>query len=76
MHKHTVAIVGASGYAGLELTRILARHPEVRVTALYSDRWSTERAGDRLPLRGELEQLPYRPLAEGEPGRAGRGVDP
>jgi N-acetyl-gamma-glutamyl-phosphate reductase len=65
MHKHTVAIVGASGYSGLELTRILARHPEARITALFSDRWSAERAGDRLPLRGELEKLPYRPLAEG-----------
>ena len=27
MNKHTVAVVGASGYSGLELTRILARHP-------------------------------------------------
>ncbi|HSM93008.1 MAG TPA: N-acetyl-gamma-glutamyl-phosphate reductase [Anaeromyxobacteraceae bacterium] len=65
MNKHTVAIVGASGYSGLELTRILARHPAVRVTALYSDRWSDERAGARLPLQGEIEQLAYRPLAEG-----------
>jgi N-acetyl-gamma-glutamyl-phosphate reductase len=65
MHKHTVAIVGASGYAGLELTRILARHPAARVTALYSDRWSEEHAGDRLPLLGELAKLAYRPLAEG-----------
>jgi N-acetyl-gamma-glutamyl-phosphate reductase len=65
MHKHTVAVVGASGYSGLELTRILARHPAVRVTALFSDRWAAERAGDRLPLLGELAQLPYRPLADG-----------
>lgn len=65
MHKHTVAIIGASGYAGLELTRILARHPDVRITALFSDRWSAERAGDRLPLPAALEKLAYRPLAEG-----------
>lgn len=65
MHKHTVAIVGASGYAGLELTRILARHPAASVTALFSDRWSEERAGDRLPLSGDLAKLSYRPLAQG-----------
>jgi N-acetyl-gamma-glutamyl-phosphate reductase len=65
MNRHTVAIVGASGYSGLELTRILARHPGARITALYSDRWSEERAGDRLPLLGELAALPYRPLADG-----------
>ncbi|MGB8929729.1 MAG: N-acetyl-gamma-glutamyl-phosphate reductase [Anaeromyxobacteraceae bacterium] len=66
MHKHTVAVIGASGYSGLELTRILARHPAARVTALFSDRWSTELAGDRLPLQGELAQLAYRPLAEAD----------
>jgi N-acetyl-gamma-glutamyl-phosphate reductase len=65
MHKHTVAVVGASGYAGLELTRILARHPHARIAALFSDRWSKERAGDRLPLAGEVEKLAYQPLADG-----------
>jgi N-acetyl-gamma-glutamyl-phosphate reductase len=32
-------IVGASGYAGLELTRLLARHGEVRLVFATSDRW-------------------------------------
>lgn len=31
-----VAIVGATGYAGGELTALLARHPHARLTALYS----------------------------------------
>ena len=70
MNKHTVAVVGASGYSGLELTRLLARHPAVRVTALYSDRWSEELAGDRLPLQGEIARLAYRPLAEGHAAAA------
>jgi N-acetyl-gamma-glutamyl-phosphate reductase len=65
MHVHTAAIVGASGYSGLELTRLLARHPGIRLTALYSDRWSGERAGDRLPLQGPAAQLGYLPLADG-----------
>jgi N-acetyl-gamma-glutamyl-phosphate reductase len=66
MHSHSAAIVGASGYTGLELTRLLARHPRIRLTALYSDRWSQETAGSRLPLDGPAAALAYRPLAEAE----------
>src|SRR5512138_3886327 len=65
MNMHSVAIVGASGYTGLELTRLLARHPRLRVEALYSDRWANEVAGARLPLPGAAAALRYRPLAEG-----------
>jgi N-acetyl-gamma-glutamyl-phosphate reductase len=64
MDVHSVGVVGASGYTGLELTRILARHPRVRVAALLSDRWAGERAGDRLPLAGGLAALPFRKLEE------------
>ncbi len=64
MHSASTAVVGASGYSGLELTRIRARHPELRLTSLYSDRWSGERAGDRLPLDGDAARLRYRPQAE------------
>ncbi|HET6438176.1 MAG TPA: N-acetyl-gamma-glutamyl-phosphate reductase [Anaeromyxobacter sp.] len=63
MHQHPVAVVGASGYSGLELTRILARHPQVRLTALLSDRWAGEKAGGRLALSGPAAQLAYTPLA-------------
>jgi N-acetyl-gamma-glutamyl-phosphate reductase len=66
MHGHSAAIVGASGYSGLELTRLLARHPRIRLSGLYSDRWSDDAAGDRLPLDGEAAALRYRPLAEAE----------
>ncbi len=66
MQTVPVAVVGASGYSGLELTRILARHPRVRLTALTSDRWSGETAGARLPLPAEVAGLAYRPLAESE----------
>ncbi|TLY34392.1 MAG: N-acetyl-gamma-glutamyl-phosphate reductase, partial [Nitrospirae bacterium] len=33
----TVAVVGASGYVGGELLRLLYRHPKVRVTAVTSE---------------------------------------
>jgi N-acetyl-gamma-glutamyl-phosphate reductase len=64
MHTHAAAVIGASGYSGLELTRYLARHPHLRIAALYSDRWANEAAGDRLPLRGPAAALRYRALAE------------
>jgi N-acetyl-gamma-glutamyl-phosphate reductase len=66
MNGHAAAIVGASGYTGLELTRLLARHPRLRLAALYSDRWADELAGARLALDGPAAALRYRPLAEGE----------
>ena len=64
MHVLPTAVVGASGYAGLELTRYLSRHPRLRPAALFSDRWSGEAAGDRLPLAGAAAALRYRALAE------------
>jgi N-acetyl-gamma-glutamyl-phosphate reductase len=64
MHVLSTAVVGASGYSGLELTRILARHPRLRLTALLSDRWSGERAGDRLPLPGPAAALRYGALGD------------
>jgi N-acetyl-gamma-glutamyl-phosphate reductase len=66
MQPVTAAVIGASGYSGLELTRLLARHPRVRVTALTSDRWAGEAAGARLPLPPEVAALTYGPLAGSE----------
>mgnify|MGYP006268529305 CR=1 FL=1 len=66
MHTVSTAVVGASGYSGLELTRLLARHPRVRLDALYSDRWSGEAAGARVPLPDPAASLRYRALSEAE----------
>ncbi len=63
MHTQSVAVVGASGYSGLELTRILARHPRATLVALYSDRWADEAAGARLPLGAPAAALRYLPQA-------------
>lgn len=35
---HRAALVGASGYGGLEALRLLSQHPEVRITALCAGR--------------------------------------
>jgi N-acetyl-gamma-glutamyl-phosphate reductase len=66
MHTTTVAVVGASGYSGLELTRLLSRHPRVRLAAVTSDRWAGETVGARLPLDGPVGALAYGPLAGSE----------
>lgn len=63
MHTVSAAVVGASGYSGLELTRILSRHPRLRLTAVTSDRWAGERVSARLPLEGPVGALAYQPLA-------------
>ena len=38
MTSHNVAILGASGYTGAELVRLIATHPGLKITALSGDR--------------------------------------
>src|SRR5690606_25367780 len=48
MQKHRIGIIGASGYAGVEATRLLARHPHVELTLLTSSRWAGSTAAERI----------------------------
>jgi N-acetyl-gamma-glutamyl-phosphate reductase len=51
-----IAIVGASGYTGLELIRILHCHPEVAVTCLTSEQSAGRKISDIFPtLRGRCD---------------------
>ncbi|HTY20247.1 MAG TPA: N-acetyl-gamma-glutamyl-phosphate reductase [Geobacteraceae bacterium] len=51
-----VAIVGASGYTGVELIRILHCHAEVAVTCVTSERSSGKRVSEVFPaLRGRCD---------------------
>jgi N-acetyl-gamma-glutamyl-phosphate reductase len=52
-----VAIVGATGYAGAELTAILARHPGAELVALFSSSGST-----RGPVSPSLPKLVAEPF--------------
>jgi N-acetyl-gamma-glutamyl-phosphate reductase len=53
-----VAIVGASGYTGVELLRILHCHPEAAVTCVTSERSAGKRISDIYPgLRGRCDLL-------------------
>lgn len=49
-----VGIYGASGYAGQELLRLLARHPEVEVTALTSRKYKGQRIDQVYPAFGRI----------------------
>lgn len=50
-----VAVIGPTGYTGLELLEILARHPSMRVEYLGSARTPAPRIDDEFPrLRGRL----------------------
>ena len=44
-----VAVVGASGYTGLELVRIVLRHPELELTVVTSEQRAGVPFGDAFP---------------------------
>lgn len=62
MHKAAIGIIGASGYSGIEATRILAGHERVQLRLLTSDRWAGETVAGKLGLVGEAGALKYSAL--------------
>ena len=51
-----VAIAGASGYTGVELIRLLLKHPEVKIHAVTSETWQGKPVTDVFPsLAGHIE---------------------
>lgn len=55
MKKIDVGLVGISGYAGMELARLLSAHPAMRLAAAYSRADAGARLGDYYPF---LRHLP------------------
>lgn len=51
MTSSRVGIVGASGYSGMELTRLLLGHPRVELAFLTSDRWVDQAVEAKLGMR-------------------------
>ena len=49
------AILGASGYTGAELVRLLARHPRVELAALTGDRMAGKALGEVFPHLAHLK---------------------
>ena len=59
MQKAPIGVVGASGYSGIEASRILAQHPQVVLRLLGSDKWAGETAARRAGLGGAAGKLKY-----------------
>ncbi len=59
-----VAVVGASGYTGAELLRLLLVHPRIRIASICADRAAGKRIDEVFPqFRGRLDM----PIAEFDP---------
>jgi N-acetyl-gamma-glutamyl-phosphate reductase len=52
-----VAVIGASGYSGVELTKLLARHPSVELVVASSDRWVGESVAARTGVKTALRYV-------------------
>jgi len=55
---HSVAILGASGYTGAELVRLLASHPGFRIAALTAERKAGQALGAVFPHLRTLDLPP------------------
>ncbi len=52
---HNIAILGASGYTGAELVRLIATHPSIKITALSGDRKAGQQMGAVFPHLRHLD---------------------
>jgi N-acetyl-gamma-glutamyl-phosphate reductase len=50
-----IGVLGASGYTGAELVRLLARHPQVEIRLLTADRQAGKPLADVFPQFGHLK---------------------
>jgi N-acetyl-gamma-glutamyl-phosphate reductase len=67
-----VAVFGASGYTGLELLRLLLRHPRVELAVVTSEQRAGQAVGDAFPaLRGCLDLR----FEASDPERQAQGID-
>lgn len=60
--KTKVGIIGASGYTGVVLTRLLLNHPEVEITYLSSEQFADKHYYDLYPTFYDHFKEKFRPL--------------
>jgi N-acetyl-gamma-glutamyl-phosphate reductase len=56
----SASVVGASGYSGSELFRLLEHHPKVKVVALFANTSAGKRVGEVYPALARRTNLVYR----------------
>jgi len=59
-----VAIVGASGYTGLELMRLAIQHPHVELTAVSSEKLAGKEVGEVFPFLKDKVHLKFHSVSE------------
>lgn len=59
---HNVAVIGASGYTGVELLRLLALHPRVRVSAVTSRQQAGQPLAEVFPSLAGIYDLTFEAL--------------
>ncbi len=68
---HRIAVVGASGYTGVELLRLLSRHPDTELVCVTSRQYAGQSVSEVFPsLRGSLDLVFEDVNPEGLAGRA------
>ena len=67
-----VAVLGASGYSGLELLRIVLRHPRLELAVVDLRAARRPPVGEAFPSLRGLSSLRFEALDAGAPPRAGR----
>lgn len=60
----TVAVLGASGYTGAELVRLISTHPSIRIAALSADRKAGQAMAEVFPHLRHLDLPPLRKIPE------------
>lgn len=58
-----IAVIGASGYMGGELLRLLSQHPEIQLRAVTSEQSSGKRVTDLFPNLNSLSHLRFEPFS-------------
>ncbi len=66
MEKIKVGVVGATGYTGMELVRLLAQHPSVELTHATSERFSGKRLDALFPSLIGVTSLVLKDLKDDE----------
>lgn len=61
---HPIAILGASGYTGAELVRLIAGHPHLRIAALSADRKAGQGMGEVFPFLRHLDLPPLQRIED------------
>ena len=61
MQRAPIAVLGASGYSGIEATRILAHHPRAELRVVGSERWQGDTVDKRIGAAGSAGKLRYVP---------------